>query len=244
MAFHFWKETVSWAICIPSFSRALAGYWIKWGALSSLPKCILQGRSCEVAAPRLCPEGSGRSDGWVPVQPPLWESHLAAGAEWKSPSKNCHWFACKIVFCTSAEQKEMCMPVFQTNLTCSCFIRWCSSSYVGAPSQPACFPGGTGQWFWTCSVLPSLETLMSFDLFPQAWQTILPSGLVWGVLQSYNPASLLEGRLLSTGHCFTFPTLLPNEPCVALLWRPCLFVFGQAKNQNRTRCNGWRFLIC
>lgn len=167
MAFHFWKETVSWTICIPSFSQALAGCWIKWGVLSSLPKCILQCSSLWGGSPRALPRGGLAGLTGVYLYSFLfWESHLAAGwSEWKSPSKNCHWLGCKIVFFTSAEQKGTYMPVFQTDLTCSCFfIRWCSFSYAGAPSQPACFPGGTGQWFWTCSVLPPLEMLLSFEL--------------------------------------------------------------------------------
>lgn len=70
--------------------------------------------------------------------------------------------------------------------------------------------------------------------FPQAWQTALPpvEDRCEVSFKAINPANLLKGRLLSARHCFTFPALLPSEPCMALQWLPFKVCLG--KQQNKT----------
>lgn len=136
----------------------------------------------------------------------------------------------------------MYMPVFQTNLTCSCFfIRWWSFSYAGAPSQPACFPGGTvilnllsASFSWNAAVL--------WSSLPRLGKQPCHQDQCEVSFKSISPANLLEGWLLGTGHCFTFPALLPSVPYMASL--SFLIVFGQTTKQNRTRCNGWKCFVC
>lgn len=225
MVFHFWKETVSWTICIPSFSQAPAGHWIKWGICPLCPSA-----SSSAAA------GVGWAGSW-----------LCPGSGWWVGA--CPAFSLRVSFSSWLEWVEKSFQKLSLIHLQNCILHFSRANYIPflyfrpiwlahpSLSDGAAFPmlvlqasqlvfleaQGSDSELAQCFLL--LKCCCPLIFFPQAWQTTLPSVEDWCEVsfKAINPANLLEGRFLSTGHCFTFPALLPSEPCMALRWLPCLF---------------------
>lgn len=114
---------------------------------------------------------------------------------------------------------------------------------------PCSKPAGLFPWRHRAVILNLLSASFSWNAsvlwssFPRLGKQPCHQDRCEVSFKAINPANLLDERLLSTGHCFTFPALLPSEPCMVLQWLPCLLKICLGRQQNRTRCNGWRVFV-
>lgn len=176
--------------------------------------------------PGSAPQGPGRSNGWVPVQlSPLrvsfcsWLERVEKSFQKLSliHLKNYifHFSRAKRnVYACISDQYDLFMLCYQM---VQLFLCWCSKPAALFPSRHRAVILNLlrATFSWNAAVL--------WTSFPRLGKQPCHQDRCEVSFKAINPANLLEGRLLSTGHCFTFPALLLSEPCMAILWLPCLF---------------------